>query len=152
MSQPQAVERGGRLPVGQRLAALIAVSAARMLAYLPPRRIRAVLTLLRRRATLATYQQAKGAHDAILAVSVLYGGRYCLQRSLAIPQQRTGSCPGRGYRRAIRASSFVSLLGRASKAAASGSRRLRTRTELSLVTAVMALRANCWPSCSPACT
>jgi hypothetical protein len=83
MTQPQAVERGGKLPFRQRPAALIAVGAARVLAHLPPRRIRAVLTLVRRRAAPATYQQAKGAHDAILAVSVLCGGRYCLQRSLA---------------------------------------------------------------------
>ncbi|HEV7451226.1 MAG TPA: hypothetical protein VGO16_07530 [Pseudonocardiaceae bacterium] len=26
------------------------------------------------------YQQAADAHDAVLAVSVLYGGRYCLSR------------------------------------------------------------------------
>ncbi|MGH3721845.1 MAG: lasso peptide biosynthesis B2 protein [Pseudonocardiaceae bacterium] len=83
MTQPQIVQRGGRLPFRRRPAALIAVGAARVLAHLPPRRIRAVLTRLRRRAAPATYQQAKDAHDAILAVSVLYGGRYCLQRSLA---------------------------------------------------------------------
>jgi hypothetical protein len=83
MSQPQIVERGRRLPVRQRPAALAAVGTARVLAHLPPRRIRAVLTLLRRRAAPATYQQAKDAQDAILAVSILYGGRYCLQRSLA---------------------------------------------------------------------
>ena len=83
MSQPQAVERRGRLPLRQRPAALIAVGAARVLAHLPPRRIRAVLTFLRRRAAPATYPQAKDAQDAILAVSVLCGGRYCLQRSLA---------------------------------------------------------------------
>jgi hypothetical protein len=83
MTQPQTVERGGRLPLRQRPAALIAVGAGRALAHLPPRRIRTVLTLLRRRATPATYQQAKDAQDAILAVSVLCGGRYCLQRSLA---------------------------------------------------------------------
>jgi hypothetical protein len=64
-------------------AALAAVGAARVLAHLPPRRIRAVLTLLRRRAAPATYHQTKDAHDAVLAVSVLCGGRYCLQRSLA---------------------------------------------------------------------
>ncbi|HWR48762.1 MAG TPA: lasso peptide biosynthesis B2 protein [Pseudonocardiaceae bacterium] len=83
MTQPQTVERGAKLPVRQRPAALAAVCAGRMLAHLPPRRIRAVLTLLRRRAAPATYQQAKDAHDAILATSVLCGGRYCLQRSLA---------------------------------------------------------------------
>ncbi len=83
MTSPQTVERGGRLPIRQRPAALIAVGGARVLAHLPPRRIRAVLTLLRRHAAPATYQQAKNAQDAILGVSVLCGGRYCLQRSLA---------------------------------------------------------------------
>lgn len=83
MTRPQTVARGGRLPAGQRPAALIAVGAARALAHLPPRRIRAMLTLLRRRAAPASYQQATDAQGAILAVSVLYGGRYCLQRSLA---------------------------------------------------------------------
>jgi hypothetical protein len=83
MTQPQTVERGERLPLRKRPAALVAVGIARVLAHLPPRRIRAVLILLRRHAAPATYQQAKDAHDAILAVSVLCGGRYCLQRSLA---------------------------------------------------------------------
>jgi Transglutaminase-like superfamily len=83
MTQPQTVERPGRLPLRQRPAALVAVGAGRMLTHLPPRRIRAVLTLLRRRAAPATYQQAKDAQDSVLAVSVLCGGRYCLQRSLA---------------------------------------------------------------------
>ena len=83
MTQPQTVERGERLPLRKRPAAVVAVGIARVLAHLPPRRIRAVLTLLRRHAAPATYHQAKDAHDAILAVSVLCGGRYCLQRSLA---------------------------------------------------------------------
>ena len=83
MTQPQIVERGRRLPLRQRPVALAAVCAGRMLARLPPKRIRAVLTLLRRRAAPATYQQAKDAQDAILSLSVLCGGRYCLQRSLA---------------------------------------------------------------------
>lgn len=83
MTQPQTVQRGGKLPLRRRPAALVAVGAGRMLAHLPPRRIRAVLTLLRRCAAPATYQQTKDAHNAILAVSVLCGGRYCLQRSLA---------------------------------------------------------------------
>jgi hypothetical protein len=83
MSQPMVVQRGSRLPLRQRPAALVAVGAARVLAHFPPRRIRAVLTLLRRRAAPATHQQVTEALDAVLAVSVLYGGRYCLQRSLA---------------------------------------------------------------------
>ncbi|MBV9141246.1 MAG: lasso peptide biosynthesis B2 protein [Pseudonocardiales bacterium] len=83
MTQPQTVERRRKLPVRQRPAALAAVCAGRLLAHLPPRRIRAVLTLLRRRAAPATYQQARDAHDAILSTSVRCGGRHCLQRSLA---------------------------------------------------------------------
>jgi Transglutaminase-like superfamily len=83
MSQPMALQRRRRLPHRQRPVALVAVGAARIVAQLPPRRIRAVLTLLRHRAAPATYQQAEEALDAVLAVSVLYGGRYCLQRSLA---------------------------------------------------------------------
>jgi hypothetical protein len=83
MTQPQTVVRGCRLPLRRRGAALIAITTANMLARLPPRRIRAVLTLLRRRAAPATYHQASEALDAVLAVSVRYGGRYCLQRSLA---------------------------------------------------------------------
>jgi Transglutaminase-like superfamily len=83
MSQPQTVERRGGLPMRQRPAALVAVGVARVLAHLPPRRIRGVLTVLRRRAAPATYGQVQAAQDAVLAVSVLYGGRYCLQRSLA---------------------------------------------------------------------
>lgn len=84
MTQPQTVQHGGRLPLRQWPAALIAVGVARMLAHLPPRRIRSVLTRLRRGVAPATYQQTEHAHDAILAVSVRCGGRYCLQRSLAI--------------------------------------------------------------------
>jgi hypothetical protein len=83
MSQPQAVQRRGKLPLRQRPAALLAVGGGRVLAHLPPRRIRAVLTLLRRRAAPATYHQVEDAQNAVLAVSVLCGGRYCLQRSLA---------------------------------------------------------------------
>lgn len=83
MSQPMAVQRGGRIPLRKRPAALVAVGAGRVLAHLPPRRIRAVLTLLRGGAAPATHQQVTAALDAVLAVSVLSGGRYCLQRSLA---------------------------------------------------------------------
>ena len=84
MSQPMALPRDRRrLPLRQRPAALVAVAGARVLARLPPRRIRTLLTALRRRAEPASYQQVEEALDAVLAVSVLYGGRYCLQRSLA---------------------------------------------------------------------
>jgi hypothetical protein len=83
MTQPQTLERGEKLPLRQRPTALAAVWASCLLAHLPPKRIRAVLTLLRWRAAPATYRQAKDARDAIVSVSVLCAGRYCLQRSLA---------------------------------------------------------------------
>lgn len=83
MTQPQTVQGGTRLPLRRRPTARIAVGVARILANLPPRRIRAVLTVLRRGAAPATYLQAKDARDAVLAVSVRCSGRYCLQRSLA---------------------------------------------------------------------
>ncbi|MFI9203533.1 lasso peptide biosynthesis B2 protein [Streptomyces sp. NPDC053048] len=74
----------GRAPgPRRRLAAHIAVAAARLLAHLPPRRIRALLCAARRGAAPATYQQALTARGDVVAVSVLCSGRYCLQRSLA---------------------------------------------------------------------
>jgi hypothetical protein len=78
MTQPQTVQRGSRLPLRQRPAALIAVGVARMLANLPPRRIRVVLTVLRRGAGPATYQQAKDARDAVgTACSARWPPRCC---------------------------------------------------------------------------
>jgi transglutaminase superfamily protein len=74
---------GGRPPLRRRWAARIAVAAARGLAHLPPRRIRAVLTLLRRGATAASHGQALAARRDVTATSTLCSGRYCLQRSLA---------------------------------------------------------------------
>lgn len=83
MTQPQIAERSAKPPLRQRPAALVAVGAAKLLARLPPRRIRGILTMLRRGATPATYHQTKDAQDTILGISLLCGGRYCLQRSLA---------------------------------------------------------------------
>jgi Transglutaminase-like superfamily len=79
----QALHRGSRPPVGRRVAVHLAVGAARILARLPPRRIRRVLELLRRGAAAATPEQALAARQDVVAVSVLCSGRYCLQRSLA---------------------------------------------------------------------
>jgi hypothetical protein len=72
-----------RPPLGRRVAARAAVGAARLVARLPPRRIRAVLRLLRRGARPADYAAALRARQAVTAVSTLCAGRYCLQRSLA---------------------------------------------------------------------
>ncbi|MEV0277379.1 lasso peptide biosynthesis B2 protein [Streptomyces sp. NPDC050610] len=72
-----------RPPLGRRLAARTAVGAARLLARLPPRRLRAVLRVARRGASPADYATALRARQDVTAVSVLCSGRYCLQRSLA---------------------------------------------------------------------
>jgi hypothetical protein len=72
-----------RPPPRRRLTAHTAVCAARLLAHLPPRRLRAVLHIVRRGATPANYAQALRARHDVTAVSTLCAGRYCLQRSLA---------------------------------------------------------------------
>jgi hypothetical protein len=61
-----------------------AVGTARLLAGQPPRRIRMVLSWLRRGAQPATLDQTKAARDAVVAVSLACAGREgCLPRSLA---------------------------------------------------------------------
>jgi hypothetical protein len=80
----QVLDTGGVRPaLGSRLAAHAAVAAARLLARLPPRRIRAVLGLVRRGAQPARHEEALRARREVTAVSTLCAGRYCLQRSLA---------------------------------------------------------------------
>ncbi|MGW1607550.1 lasso peptide biosynthesis B2 protein [Streptomyces eurythermus] len=72
------------VPPLRRLLALLAVAAARPLAGAEPRRIRAVLHLLRRGAVPATRQQAAAARQAVITVSARCAAdRSCLQRSLA---------------------------------------------------------------------
>jgi Transglutaminase-like superfamily len=83
MSVPMAVTGRGTLPPRQRVPALFAVGAARLLARLSPRRIRSALCLLRRGAAPATYEQTLAAREAVVTVSVLCAGEGCLQRSLA---------------------------------------------------------------------
>lgn len=72
-----------RPPLRRRLAAHTAITTARLLAHLPPRRLRAVLHTARLGATPATYEQALRARQDVTAVSTLCAGQYCLQRSLA---------------------------------------------------------------------
>ncbi|MEV5887219.1 lasso peptide biosynthesis B2 protein [Streptomyces sp. NPDC052020] len=81
----QILDTGGEQtpPLRRRIPALAAVLAALLLARLPPRRIRLVLTLLRRGAAPAAYDQALAARQDVTATSTLCAGRYCLQRSLA---------------------------------------------------------------------
>ncbi|MFI9204099.1 lasso peptide biosynthesis B2 protein [Streptomyces sp. NPDC053048] len=72
------------LPLRTRAAAHVSVAAARLLALLPPWRIRALLGLIRRGAVPATPAQAGAARDVVVNVSTRCAGRACLQRSLAV--------------------------------------------------------------------
>jgi hypothetical protein len=83
MTVPVALEYQHRLPAHQRLLALLAVGAARLLATLRPRRLRGVLELARRGARSATPEQALAARQAVVAVSLSCAGKGCLQRSIA---------------------------------------------------------------------
>lgn len=81
---PWALERPDRPTATLRLAARAAVCLAHLLALLPPRRIRAVLGLVRRGARPAGYADAKRARDAVLYVSLAcLNTEGCLPRSLA---------------------------------------------------------------------
>ncbi|MEU1628823.1 lasso peptide biosynthesis B2 protein [Streptomyces sp. NPDC020096] len=80
----QVLDASGMRPArGRGLAARAAVAAARLIARLPPRRIRTVLRLLRRGAKPADYAETLRARQDVTAISTLCAGRYCLQRSLA---------------------------------------------------------------------
>src|SRR3712207_5607458 len=84
MSTPCAVTTHSRLPLRHRVVPLFAVSAACLLAHLPPRRIKTVLGVLRTGAAPATYAQTQAARDTVVAASIFCAGETCLQRSLAI--------------------------------------------------------------------
>jgi Transglutaminase-like superfamily len=72
------------VPLPRRIVTYLAVGAARLLATQSPRRIRAVLSWLRRGAKPATVEQAKAARDAVVAVSLVCAAREgCVARSLA---------------------------------------------------------------------
>jgi Transglutaminase-like superfamily len=85
MSMPEAVFHQPRsVPLGRRAVAYLAVGAARALGSRSPRRIRAVLGLLRRGARPATLEEAKAARDTVVAVSLVCAAREgCVPRSLA---------------------------------------------------------------------
>ncbi|AZQ70207.1 MULTISPECIES: lasso peptide biosynthesis B2 protein [Streptomyces] len=70
-------------PLVRRPAVLLAITAARLIALLPPRRIRRVLSLARRGAAPATGEQALTARRAVVAMSARCAGEACLQRSVA---------------------------------------------------------------------
>jgi hypothetical protein len=85
MSMPEAVFYQPRsVPLPRRIVTYLAVGGGRLLATQSPRRIRTVLGWLRRGATPATFDQAKAARDAVVAVSLVCAAREgCVARSLA---------------------------------------------------------------------
>jgi hypothetical protein len=85
MSTPEALFHHPRaVPLPRRVMAYLAVAAARLLATQSPRRIRTILGWLRRGARPATFEQAKGARDSVVAVSLICAAREgCVPRSLA---------------------------------------------------------------------
>ena len=85
MSMPEALIHQPRsVPLHRRVPTYLAVGAARLLATRSPRRIRGVLGWLRRGARPATFEQAKAARDAVVAVSLVCAAREgCVARSLA---------------------------------------------------------------------
>ncbi|TDU74838.1 lasso peptide biosynthesis B2 protein [Streptomyces sp. KS 21] len=96
MTTPSALERPPGVPFARRTAARLVLLPAIVLSLLPPRRIRAVLGVLRRGARPATAAEAKGARDAMCVVSLRCAGpRGCLPRSLgtALLCRLTGSWP-----------------------------------------------------------
>ncbi|MFL6123347.1 lasso peptide biosynthesis B2 protein [Actinophytocola sp.] len=85
MTSPEAIFHDPRaVPLLRRTRVRVAVAAARLLARRPPKRIRAVLTWLRRGARPATAGEASDARQAVVSVSLACAGREgCLIRSLA---------------------------------------------------------------------
>jgi hypothetical protein len=76
--------RGGELPLPRRLLATAAVVLARLLALLPPGRIRSVLSWLRQGARPAGHDQTLIARNAVTAVSLeCRGAQGCVPRSVA---------------------------------------------------------------------
>jgi hypothetical protein len=85
MSMPEAVFHQPRsVPLRRRAVAYLVVGVARLLATQPPRRIRKVLSHLRRGAPPAAFEQAKAARDTVVTVSLACAAREgCVARSLA---------------------------------------------------------------------
>lgn len=83
MSEPVALAPRDRLPLRRRPLPLAAVAVARLLALLPPARIRWFLEHARRGAAPATVEQALAARRDVVSVSLRCAGQGCLERSLA---------------------------------------------------------------------
>lgn len=84
MTIPIFAEEGRPLRARERLLARTAVSAARLVALLPPRSIALALAWISRRSRPATSAEALDARSAVCGVSVRCAGQGCLQRSIAV--------------------------------------------------------------------
>ncbi|SHF62227.1 lasso peptide biosynthesis B2 protein [Streptoalloteichus hindustanus] len=83
MSTPETLFVADRPPWWLRAAARVVVAVAVAMAHLPPRRIRQILSVARIGAVPASYEQARAARSAAIAVSVTCAGKGCLPRSIA---------------------------------------------------------------------
>lgn len=85
MASPEAISYDpSSVPFGRRLRVRTMVLAARLLSTRSPKRIRQLLTRLRRNARPATCAEAVDARHAVVSVSLACAGREgCLIRSLA---------------------------------------------------------------------
>ncbi|WP_143175773.1 lasso peptide biosynthesis B2 protein [Cryptosporangium aurantiacum] len=81
---PVVLESAPRVPVRDRLQAMLAVAVARLLITRPPARLCRWLTLASRGAAAASEAEARRARRAVVAVSRRCAGQHCLQRSVAV--------------------------------------------------------------------
>lgn len=84
MSLPVTSELPIRLSWTRQITARWAVSVARLLVLLPPRRLRQVLEIVRLGTRRATAADALNARHAVVTVSARCAGQGCLQRSVAV--------------------------------------------------------------------
>jgi transglutaminase superfamily protein len=83
MSGPLIIESGVAPPWHLRPVTLAAVGVARLLALLPPYRLRHVLEFVHRGAQPADEATAVRARNAVVAISMRCKGQWCLERSIA---------------------------------------------------------------------
>ncbi|GAA2504846.1 lasso peptide biosynthesis B2 protein [Streptomyces gobitricini] len=83
MSVPTTLPAEIRPALWRRPPVRVAIALAWLLAKQPPRRIRALLTLISHGARPATFDEARRARASVVALSVSCAGEGCLQRSLA---------------------------------------------------------------------
>ncbi|WP_308258400.1 lasso peptide biosynthesis B2 protein [Saccharothrix obliqua] len=83
MTTPEALPVRRSLGFGRRLEATVAVVIARLLTFLSPERLRALLRTLRRGARPAPYRATARAREAVTTVSLHCAGEGCLARSIA---------------------------------------------------------------------